>query len=108
MMQESRKLRSFMLLAAEALKGSWYFHFMDTLRDNKVSIIGYEQLKQLRINPNKPITSLNVKSGIDWFDVDLAVSFGEEQVGIQDIKKALIKKQSFINLKDGSVGLLPD
>ncbi|HRP90632.1 MAG TPA: DEAD/DEAH box helicase [Edaphocola sp.] len=108
MMQESRKLRSFMLLAAEALKGSWYFHFMDTLRDNKVSIIDYEQLKQLRINPNKPITSLNVKSGIDWFDVDLAVSFGEEQVGIQDIKKALIKKQSFINLKDGSVGLLPD
>ncbi|HTO14310.1 MAG TPA: SNF2-related protein [Edaphocola sp.] len=108
MMQESRKLRSFQLLAAEALKGSWYFHFLDTLKEKNVNIIGYEQLKQLRINPNKPITNLNVKSGIDWFDVDLTVSFGEENVGIQDVKRALIKKQSFVNLKDGSVGLLPD
>lgn len=107
-MQESRKAQSFLLLAAEALKGSWYFHFIDTLREHNVEIVGYENLKQMRINPNKPITNLNVKSGIDWFDVDMNISFGDEQVAISEVKKALSKKQTFVQLKDGSMGLFTD
>lgn len=107
-MQESRKAQSFLLLASEALKGSWYFHFIDKLKEHNVEILGYEHLKQMRINPNKPITNLNVKSGIDWFDVNLTVSFGSEEVNVTEIKKALTKKQGFVQLKDGSMGLLTE
>lgn len=107
-MQESRKSQSFLLLATEALKGSWYFHFMDTLKAQEVEIIGYENLKQMRINPHKPITNLNMKSGIDWFDVELTVSFGDQQVTVNEVKKALGKKQTYVQLKDGSMGLFTD
>lgn len=107
-MLESRKAQSFLLLASEALKGSWYFHFIDQLQENNVEIVGYENLKQMRINPNKPITNLNVKSGIDWFDVDMTVTFGDQMVNIADVKKALIKRQTYVQLKDGSMGLFTE
>ena len=107
-MQESRKLKAFLLPSDEALKGSWYFKFMDALRDVNAQVFGYESLKQLRINPNKPVTDLKVSSGIDWFDATMTVAFGDQVVSIQDIKKVLSKKLNYINLKDGSVGLLSE
>jgi len=108
LMQESRKSHSFLLPASEALKGNWYFTFMDKLKEASVRIEGYENLKQLRINPNKPRTQLQVSSGIDWFDADVELKFGEERVSIAEVKKALGKKQNFVPLSDGSLGLLPE
>ena len=105
-MQESRKAASFWLLGTEALQGSWYFEFLDKLKEFNAEIIGYENLKQLKVNPNKPTTKLQIKTGIDWFDTTINVSFGEETVELVAIKKAMTKKQNFVNLKDGSIGLL--
>jgi SNF2 family DNA or RNA helicase len=107
-MQESRKSHSFLLPANEALKGNWYFSFMEKLEEANVRIVGYENLKQLRINPNKPRTQLQISSGIDWFDADVELTFGEERVSIAEVKKALTKKQNFVQLKDGSMGLLSE
>lgn len=108
LMQESRKSHSFLLPANEALKGNWYFGFMDTLQAANVKIVGYENLKQLRINPNKPRTKLQFSSGIDWFDADVELTFGDERVSIAEVKKALTKKQNFVALSDGSIGLLSE
>lgn len=108
MMQESRKSHSFLLPANEALKGNWYFSFMDTLEAANVKIVGYENLKQLRINPNKPRTQLQISSGIDWFDAAVELTFGDERVSIAEVKKALGKKQNFVSLSDGSIGLLSE
>lgn len=107
-MQESRKAAAFILPSEEALKGKWYFNFLDKLKESNVTIDGYEGLKQLKINPNKPKTNLQIISGIDWFDASMDIQFGEEVVKIGDIKKALGKKQQHIQLKDGSIGLLDE
>ncbi len=107
-MQESRKSRSFLLLATEAMKGNWYFNFIEKLKENNVEVSGYEKLKQLRINPNKPVTTLQINSGIDWFDAEIEIAFGEEQVGIADVKRAVSKGQNYVSLKDGSIGLLSE
>ncbi len=108
LMQESRKAHSFLLPANEALKGNWYFGFVDKLAEANVEIVGYESLKQLRINPNKPRTQLQISSGIDWFDADVELKFGEESISIAEVKKALGKKQNFVTLSDGSIGLLSE
>lgn len=108
LMQESRKAQSFLLSSTEALKGNWYFNFMDVLKENNVQIVGHENLKQMRINPNKPKTQLQISSGIDWFDADVELVFGDEKVSIGDVKKALTKKQNFVTLSDGSIGLLTE
>lgn len=107
-MQESRKAASFLLPREEALKGKWYFNFIDKLKEENIAIKGVENLKQTRINPNKPVTNIQITSGIDWFDAEMSVSIGDNNVKLADIKKALLRKQEHITLSDGSIGLFPE
>lgn len=107
-MQESRKAAAFLLPSDAALKGRWYFSFLDKLKEENVTITGYDTLEQMRINPNKPVTNLQITSGIDWFDADVEVLFGDQVVKIADIKKALSKQNTHLKLKDGTIGLLTD
>lgn len=108
LMQESRRSRSFLLPANEALKGGWYFSFMEKLQEANVQVSGFQTLKQMRINPYRPKTQMHFGSGIDWFDADMEIAFGDQKANIEEVKKALLKKENFVSLTDGTVGLLPD
>lgn len=107
-MQESRKAAAFILHADYALKGKWYFNFFEQLKEQNIAIEGYEDLKELKINPNKPVTNIQITSGIDWFDASVEVQFGDQNVKLTDVKKAIDKKQYHLKLKDGSLGILTD
>lgn len=71
-------------------------------------VFGEEQLKTARVNRNTPTISFNVSSGIDWFDVQTAVKFGELDVALPDIRRALRKRERYIKLADGSIGEIPE
>ncbi len=49
---------------------------------------------------------LEVKSGIDWFDVNGTVSFGAEQVRLPRLLAALRKGDSVVRLSDGRLGMV--
>jgi non-specific serine/threonine protein kinase len=107
-MQRSPADHFFYLSSDAVLAGSWFFRFMDAMREQNVQVTGFENLKRLRISTFKPKTEVRVSSGIDWFDTEVAVTFGEQHVSIADIKKALADRQHFVPLQDGSIGLLPE
>jgi non-specific serine/threonine protein kinase len=71
-------------------------------------VYGEEQLKTARVNRNTPTISFKVASGIDWFDVHAVVNFGELEVSLQDIRRALRKHERYIKLTDGSIGEIPE
>ncbi len=71
-------------------------------------IYGEDNLKIGRINRSKPTISLNITSGIDWFDLNAVVSYGDQQVGLGDIRRALRRKEKYVKLADGSIGQIPD
>lgn len=71
-------------------------------------IYGEEQLKTARVNRNQPSISFNVASGIDWFDVQTIVNFGELEVSLKDIRRVMRKRERFIKLADGSIGEIPE
>jgi non-specific serine/threonine protein kinase len=77
------------------------------LKDAGFEIIGEEQLKIARINRNKPQISFAVASGIDWFDLHAVINFGELEVSLKEIRRAMRKKERFIKLPDGSIGEIP-
>ncbi len=52
--------------------------------------------------------SFQVTSGIDWFDLEGGVRFGDEFVGIPRLLESLRKGRETIRLDNGRVGLLPD
>jgi superfamily II DNA or RNA helicase len=96
------------LKGADVLKNNWFFLFVDAMKEMKIPVYGFEALRSFRFNTARPNTHIHVKSGLDWFDANVEIEFGDQRVGINDIKKALATKQSFVQLGDGTLGILPD
>lgn len=71
-------------------------------------VYGEEAIKSARVNRNQPKMRLVVSSGIDWFDVLAVVSYGELEVALSEIRKAIKQRQGYVKLPDGSLGLLPE
>ena len=99
---------SLILRGADVLRNNWFFLFVDAMKEQKVSVYGFEALRNFRFNTARPSTHIHVSSGLDWFDAKVEIDFEGQRVGIADIKKALAAKQSFVQLGDGTLGILPD
>ncbi len=103
--QKSRRI--FYLHYSEFAENMWFYRFFDQLKANNVEVYGLKDLKNFKYSPYKGKIDTAITSGQDWFEVDVNVSFGDNNVSIADIRKAVINKQRYIQLKDGSVGVLP-
>lgn len=107
-MQQNLREHFMYIPATSVLAQNWFFRFVEEMKEWNVEMFGMEQLKNLRVNVNKPKTRITVGSGIDWFDTSVELVFGDQAVGITDVKNAISQKQNFIKLTDGSIGLLPE
>jgi len=106
---ESQKIDGvFYLTSEQLLKDHWFFGFFDTLQKENIEVFGLKDLKNFRYSPYKAKMQTGIKSGQDWFEVEIEVSFGDTKVSLSDVRKAVIKKQKYIQLKDGSLGILPE
>ncbi len=106
--QHNKKEGFFHLPGTAVLTNNWFFRFTELMRENSVDMMGFEGLKNLRVNVHKPQTQIQVSSGIDWFDASVELTFGDQSVSIIEVKKALAQRQNFVRLGDGSIGLLPE
>lgn len=70
-------------------------------------IYGEEELKLTRINRHRPAISFGVTTGIDWFDVQAVVRFGDVEVALAEVRRAVRKRERFVKLADGSIGEIP-
>ncbi|MEM6642367.1 MAG: DEAD/DEAH box helicase [Bacteroidota bacterium] len=50
---------------------------------------------------------LEVKEGIDWFDLKARVRFGEFEIPLVEIKKCIVKGKSELVLPNGEIGIIP-
>lgn len=96
------------LRGPEVLRNNWFFLFVDAMKDMKVPVFGFDSLRHFRFNTARPNTHIHVSSGVDWFDARIELEFGNQRVGIDEIKRALGMKQTFVALNDGTLGILPD
>ncbi|MEY3945730.1 MAG: hypothetical protein RJB03_436 [Bacteroidota bacterium] len=92
----------------EVLRNNWFFLFVDAMKEVNVPVVGFEVLKNYRFNTAKPQTRIHISNGVDWFDAKVDIVFGEQKVTIEEIKRALSNKQQFVQLNDGTLGILPD
>jgi superfamily II DNA or RNA helicase len=96
------------LKGPEVLRNNWFFLFVDAMKEMKVPVEGWDVLKNFRFNTHKPKTQIYISNGVDWFDAKVDVIFGDQRVTIAEVKKALQNKQSFVQLQDGTLGVLPE
>jgi non-specific serine/threonine protein kinase len=96
------------VMRANAHPIDFLLHSVPRLVQDGYEIYGEERLKTLHVNRNKPSISFNISSGIDWFDVKTVVNFGQIEVSLKEIRRALRRKEHYIKLADGSIGEIPD
>src|SRR4029079_3785440 len=96
------------LKGADVLKNNWFFLFVDAMNEMKVPVFGFEALKNFRFNTAKPQTKIFISSNTDWFDAKVDIVFGDQQVTVAEVKRALANKQQFVQLNDGTLGILPE
>ncbi len=103
----SDKTSYFYLSAHEAIYNFWLMEFIDKMEQHGVKVFGMNKLKNLHYNLHKPTFNITVSSKTDWFDMEIDVSFGDQKVSLLEIQKAIVKRTNFVELGDGTIGILP-
>ncbi len=99
---------SLVLKGTDVLKNNWFFLFVDAMKEMKTPVFGFDALKNFRFNTAKPQTKIFISSNTDWFDAKVDIVFGDQQVSVAEVKRALANKQQFVQLNDGTLGILPE
>ena len=98
----------FYLPFGEVMKNQWLFRFLEAAKDKAVPVFGFGQLKKFKYNPNRGAIKIQASSGIDWFDMKVEVAFGDQFASLADVRKAILKKHNYVQLGDGTLGMLPE
>ncbi|WP_443939860.1 SNF2-related protein [Pedobacter sp. MW01-1-1] len=100
-------LDSFYLHRKRFLEEGWFLEAFEIWRKKDIHILGFNQLKNNKHNPFKAEISIEVISGIDWFETKVDVKFGKQVVPLKHLHKSIRNKSKFVTLDDGTQGILP-
>ncbi|MDR6457691.1 SNF2 family DNA or RNA helicase [Chryseobacterium vietnamense] len=90
------------------LNNNWFLDAFETWRNEGIIILGFNELKNNKLNPHRAKINIQITSGLDWFNAKLKVSFGPKEASLKQLHRAIRNKSKFIQLDDGSMGILPE
>ena len=106
---ESEFADNYLLLSIDDfLENHWFIEFFEKIKAENIKIFGQEKLSNFRYNQNRPQINIQVSSGIDWFDTQVDITFGSQSAEQRQWIQAIKKNTKFVQLKDGTIGILPD
>jgi len=83
------------------------FDSLLSIKEMGFEIFGEASLTKFKVNTSTPSFSFSVSSGIDWFDVSTEISFNGTSIAFDALLDAIKHKREYVQLKDGSLGILP-
>ncbi|MDH6254130.1 SNF2 family DNA or RNA helicase [Chryseobacterium sp. H1D6B] len=90
------------------LDDSWFLEAFEIWRNAGITLLGFNELKNNKLNPHRVKINIQITSGIDWFNADLNVRFGKKKAALKQLHRAIRNKTKFVQLDDGTQGILPD
>lgn len=98
---------SFFLKFEEATKKNWFFNFYhEQLKDN-FTIAGMDMLGYFRYSSHQVVSRLKITKTLDnMVTAQFTTHFGDEKIDTKTLHKALKRGDSFVLLKDSSLGIL--
>ncbi|REC46145.1 DEAD/DEAH box helicase [Chryseobacterium pennipullorum] len=90
------------------LDNNWFLDAFETLRNEGVIILGFNELKNNKLNAHRAKINIQITSGLDWFNAQLKVRFGPKEAALQQLHRAIRNKSKFVQLDDGTLGILPE
>lgn len=97
----------FYLSIEEAMESLNLMEIIDKLQADNIRVFGLNNLKSIQYNLNKPTFTIGLSSGTDWFDMKIDIKFGDQTVDLKQVQKSILKESNYVELKDGTLGLLP-
>ncbi|WP_367915320.1 DEAD/DEAH box helicase [Leadbetterella sp. DM7] len=89
------------------LDEQWFLDAFDVWREEGVTILGFNKLEKNTLNPHRAKVSVTVNSGTDWFNARLKVRFGDKEASLKQVYRAIRNKSRFVQLDNGTRGILP-
>jgi hypothetical protein len=90
------------------LEPEWFLSAFEAWSSKGIAILGFNELKNNKLSPYKAEIAIHVISGIDWFETAIKIKFNKQTVSLKHLHKSIRNKSKFVQLDDGSLGLLPD
>ena len=105
---EQRHADCFYMHRKHFLSPEWFLEAFETWRSKGIAILGFNALKENKLSPFKANIDIKVISGIDWFETAIKVQFNKQTVSLKHLHKSIRNKNKFVQLDDGTMGILPD
>ncbi len=102
------KATTFLLETTEVMRDLWFLKFYEQCGAQDIEVFGQEELAKFKYSKHRAKVSSQIKSGIDWFDLEVSVEFGDQQLRTKDWLTAIRNNTRYVQLKDGTVGILPE
>lgn len=90
------------------LDEKWFLNAFEVWSNDGITILGFNEIKDNKLNPGRAKISVEVSSGVDWFNAHLTVRFGQKKATLKQLHQAIRNKSKFVKLDDGTLGILPD
>ncbi len=89
------------------LDEDWFLNTFEEWGNHQIRVLGFNEIKNNRFNPNKIKVDIKVLSGINWFNAEVDVKFGKQKASLKKIHLAVKNKRKYVLLDDGTQGLIP-
>lgn len=89
------------------LDEDWFLEAFEQWRKKGISIYGFNQLKGAKQNTHRAQVSVQVQSGLNWFNTKLKVTYGNQTASLKQLQKAVRNGSRYVQLDDGTLGILP-
>jgi SNF2 family DNA or RNA helicase len=106
--QIENDLDHFYLHKERFLNEDWFLEAFEEWRQQDILILGFNEIEGNKLNPNKVKINIKVLSGINWFNAEFKVYFGKQKVPLKSIQKTIRNKSKYVQLDDGTMGILPE
>jgi SNF2 family DNA or RNA helicase len=105
--QLDNDLNHFYLNRQQFLDEDWFLNVFEEWNRQGITILGFNELEGNKVNPHKAIVDIKVMSGINWFNAVIQVKFGKKKAGLKNLRKAVKNKSKYVQLDDGTLGIIP-
>jgi len=100
-------LQYFYLHKDRFMSEDWFLNAFEAWQAAGITILGFNELTGNKLNMHKAKISVRVISGINWFNTIIEARFGKRKASLKHLHKAIRNKTKFVQLDDGTLGILP-
>jgi len=101
------ELPYFYLHKERFLDEDWFLTAFQEWESQGITVLGFNQLKNNKLNQHKAKITIRVTSGTNWFNTEINVRFGSKKASMKQLQAAVRNKSKYVQLDDGTVGILP-